>query len=193
MIKINLLPIKAAKRKEYSKQQLILFGLIIFVVALGLWAPSPFPSWTAIESSKLATARTALEKKQHDIAELEKIIGQLSRFQEDKKQLETKLGIIEKLKKGKTGPVRVLDEISIKIPKKVWISSLKEESGPSGRMFVIKGEAVSNEDVSNFMNELGKSKYFSNIQLSFTSRKMLQTEEIEYVEYEIRCNVNYSA
>jgi hypothetical protein len=35
MIRINLLPVRAAKKREFGRQQLILFGLILFGAVLG--------------------------------------------------------------------------------------------------------------------------------------------------------------
>ena len=37
MIKINLLPVRAAKKREFGRQQIVLFGLLLVLAAIGNW------------------------------------------------------------------------------------------------------------------------------------------------------------
>ena len=58
MIYINLLPVRAAKKREFGRQQLILFGLILFGAVLGnyTWWKAEKDSLTALEQ-RIATTR----------------------------------------------------------------------------------------------------------------------------------------
>jgi hypothetical protein len=55
----------------------------------------------------------------------------------------------------------------------------------------MEGIAVDHEDVSAFMKALQKSKYFSNIVLSYSKEK--KSEGASLYEFKITCSVNYAA
>jgi type IV pilus assembly protein PilN len=88
----------------------------------------------------------------------------VNEFTAKKKELEDKLQIIDQLRKGKTGPVRALDDLAREIPNRVWLTKVEEKGGS----VTFEGQAVDHEDVSSFMKSLQKSKYFTNIVLGFS-------------------------
>jgi len=95
--------------------------------------------------------------------------------------------VIDKLEKGKRGPVRVLDELSNAIPKRVWLVSFKEGAGNLS----MTGAAIDNADISEFMRALQKSPYFSDVQLKFTQADV--REGVSVYNFEVGCKVNYAA
>ncbi|MFL5312562.1 MAG: PilN domain-containing protein, partial [Myxococcales bacterium] len=119
------------------------------------------------------------------IAQLEKTIGEVKSITQDKKALEDKLKILDALKKGRTGPVKVMDELATIIPNKAWIIEYSEQNGA----VVMRGLAVTYEDLSAFAQRLKTSKYFANV----TIKKASQKNQGGSVEWEINCNANYSA
>src|SRR6516164_8364546 len=106
MIKINLLPVRAAKKREFGKQQLVLFALILVLAGIlnFFWYSRVEGELTGLDR-QIATTKT-------EIAQLEKTIGEVKSIKEDKKALEDKLKILDTLKKGRTGPVKVMDELA---------------------------------------------------------------------------------
>src|SRR5439155_13155611 len=123
MIHINLLPVRAAKKREFGRQQLVLFVLLLVLAGIGnYFVYNRFESELRSLDKQIATTRT-------EIAQLEKTIGEVKSNKEDKKALEDKLRILDTLKKGRTGPVKVLDELASVIPQKVWILEFSEASG----------------------------------------------------------------
>ncbi len=132
---------------------------------------------------------TALEQRiastRAEIAQLEKTIGEVKSITQDKKALEDKLKILDALKKGRTGPVKVMDELATIIPNKAWITEYTEQGGN----VVMRGLAVTYEDLSAFAQKLKTSKYFANV----TIKKASQKNQSGTVEWEINCNANYSA
>ena len=179
MIHINLLPVRAAKKREFGRQQLILFGLILVGGLLGNY------TWWKAEKDSLNALEQRIASTHSEIAQLEKTIGEVKSITQDKKALEDKLKILDALKKGRTGPVKVMDELATIIPNKAWITDYSEQNGS----VVMRGFAVTYEDLSAFAQRLKTSKYFANV----TIKKASQKSQSGTVEWEINCNANYSA
>lgn len=181
MIRINLLPVRQAKKKEQGRQQLVGIGGVVFlaVVLNALWW------WNT--SSELGDRQKEVARRQAEIQQLEKIIGEVNTITKDKQALEDKLAVLESLKKGRTGPVKLMDALATLMPKRAWLASLEEKGG----QLTLKGGAVTNEDLADLIRELKKSPFFKNP----TLRKAVQQvgKGPTFIEYEIGCGVNYSA
>src|SRR3989440_5458028 len=150
MILINLLPVRAAKKREFGRQQLVLFVLLLVLAGIGnYFVYNRFESELRSLDKQILTTRA-------EIAQLERTIGEVKSIKEDKKALEDKLKILDTLKKGRTGPVKVLDELATIIPQKVWITDYTEQGGA----VALVGQAVSYEDLSQFSKRLKASKHF---------------------------------
>src|SRR5712664_986013 len=153
MIHINLLPVRAAKKREFGRQQLILFGLILVGALLGNY------TWWKAEKDSLTALEQRIASTRGEIAQLEKTIGEVKSITQDKKALEDKLKILDALKKGRTGPVKVMDELATIIPNRAWITEYTEQNGGVS----ITGQAVNYEDLSTFSKKLKASTHFTNI------------------------------
>src|SRR3954462_5318248 len=140
MLHINLLPVRAAKKREFGKQQLVLFVLLLVLAGIGNYFV-----YNRFES-ELRSLDKQIARTKSEIAQLEKTIGEVKSIKEDKKALEDKLKILDTLKKGRTGPVKVMDELATIIPQKVWLNDYTE----SGGTVTMQGSASSYEDLSAF-------------------------------------------
>lgn len=160
MIKINLLPVRAAKKAETLRQQISIAAMsLVFVLIIIGYAHVSIGKRIADINGKIAST-------QEELTLTKAQIGEVSKFKEVKKVLEDKLGVIETLKKAKSGPVKMLDELSRVIPDKLWVDSFKEKGTDIG----IDGVALSNETIAQFMTELEKSTNFKDIELIVTEQ-----------------------
>jgi type IV pilus assembly protein PilN len=124
MIRINLLPFRSARRKENIRKQIsiCLLSVILFVAVMGYFFLNLNNKLGILESDRAEKTKklityTATNKK---IIKLKKTI----------KEIRTKVEAIEELERNKIGPVRLLDEISMAVPKnKLWLRSLDEKEG----------------------------------------------------------------
>lgn len=178
MIRINLLPVRAAKKREFGRQQLILFGLLVVIAGIGNYY------WYSVVDGTLAQRDASIARTRTEIAQLEKTIGEVKSITQDKKSLEDKLKILDALKKGRTGPVKVMDELATIIPSKVWILEYLETAGAVS----MRGSAVSYEDLSTFSKKLKASKHFHEINIRKAAQKPDGT-----VDWDITCTADYSA
>jgi type IV pilus assembly protein PilN len=161
MVRINLLPVRVSKKKEAGKQQLLLFALVL---VLGLFANGWYHK---LRADELDAVEKRVTKTKADIAQLDKIIGEVKSIRVQQQQLQEKLDVLDKLKQGRTGPVRMLDELTSITPKRLWLTKMEEKDGK----VTFTGGATNVEDVSQFMAALKTSKYFADVELKKTEGK----------------------
>lgn len=144
MIRINLLPVRQGKKREMGRQYLVVALFLIACALGGNWF------WY----NQLATERDRNQARIDDtkrrIAELEKVIGEVNNINKRRKEVEEKLAILDKLRKGRTGPVRMLDALATATPKKVTLVEFDEKASA----VKLTGKAASHEDVADFMRGL---------------------------------------
>jgi type IV pilus assembly protein PilN len=97
--------------------------------------------------------------------------------------VEDKIAIIDQLKKNQQGPVRVLDELSRRLPSRVWLVSLSQQ----GNSFSIDGRATTNFDIVDYYNNLKSSAVIEDLEL-IESR---QTTEEKLVVYSFKISFKY--
>lgn len=183
MIRINLLPIRQNQKVQTIRQQLVIGGMLLLATVVACVI------WSAAISSQVDERNQQITQKRNELKQLDKIIGEVNEFTTKKKELEDKLKIIEQLRKGKTGPVKAMDDLATEIPNRVWLTDLNETNGS----VTIDGLAIDHEDVSAFMKSLQKSKYFSGIVLKHSKASKTTSDGVTLYEFQITCKVNYSA
>jgi len=178
MIRINLLPIRAAQKKEKLRSQISILVLCIILVCAGcgaLYVQQMF----AIDSLKEEISD--LNKKN---ADLKKTLGEVADIEKKKKDLEQKLSVLNSLEEGRSGPVRLLDALSNALPvrpDKVWLTQFSE----SGGQIKMDGFGDSEGTVAKFMQNLEASAFYENIELSVTEQSTVGG--IRMQKFSIRC------
>ncbi len=141
MIRINLLSDREAIRKETTRQQVSIFILTICLVLVILGGIQFY------QYRQKKELKQRIQYVQEELKELEKKVGEVEKYKEAKKELETKLQIIERLQKGKMLVLQLLDGIGETIPEKMWLDDL----GFKGGKLSMEGYAVDNETIAAFM------------------------------------------
>ncbi|HSM73288.1 MAG TPA: PilN domain-containing protein, partial [Desulfobacterales bacterium] len=92
--------------------------------------------------------------------------------------------VITNLKSNRKGPVLLLDSLTqLVIPKRMWLTNLEAK----GNGVNIKGIALDNRTVADFMTQLEKSKLFASVNLSTLNQKTIR-EEMNLKSFIITCN-----
>ena len=182
MVRINLLPVRVSKKKEAGKQQLAIIAAVLVAGLLANWA------WGASRASDLKAREAKLARTRDDIAQLERIIGEVKNIKDAQQELQKKLDVLDKLKQGRTGPVRMLDELATVMPRQLWLSKLDEKAG----QVTFAGTAVSIDDVSEFMSRLKQSKYFTKVELKKTTAVKGTGRSERLVNFEITATAKYN-
>lgn len=180
MIRINLLPVRVSKKKEAGKQQLVLFAVLLVGILVGnaLWSKS--------RGDDLATREQKLRRTKDEIAQLERIIGEVKNIKTQQADLKDKLAVLDKLRAGRQGPVRMLDELATVAPKKLHIRKMEEKAGA----VTFEGSAQTIDDVSVFMAALRRSPYFSGVELKKTTSR--PEKQLKVVDFTITATANYT-
>jgi type IV pilus assembly protein PilN len=180
MIRINLLPLRAERKKEDARRIVSVYVLSVALVLLAMG------SWhlTGMRKVSRLDAQVATNKK--EIAHFTKLAEKIKVFQEQKAALEAKLGVIQSLEKSKSGPVHLLDEVASRLPaQRLWLTSLEQVS----QTLTLKGEALDNESIAVYMRQLAGSNYIKNVDLLGAEQKERE-DGTKVMEFSIVCNIS---
>ncbi len=182
MIKINLLPVKEDKLIAEAKGFLVICVIsIVIVVALVV-------SNSSLLAAREQESRERIAEADAEIAKLKSIMGEIKSLKDKKAKLQEKMDMIIKLQEQNIGPVRVLDELSLKIPSnKIWADKLSIK----GNKLELEGKTLENQEVANFMKQLENSLFFSNINLKkVTKDKAVQG--VTVLSYGLNTTVHFA-
>jgi type IV pilus assembly protein PilN len=157
LIKINLLAVDRDRVKRKAKFQIgqkITVGCSLILVAtaliVGWW-------YWSLQSDSAQLTQQILDA-QRETARLQSVIQQVRQFEEQRAQLQQRVTLIEQLRKGQTGPVHLLDQISLSLPDTMWLIELKETAAGD---VMIDGRCTSLTALSDFVSSLEASSYFA--------------------------------
>ena len=183
MIRINLIPSKKSKkRKDSGGQQLLAFFLLVVAAGGGL-----FYWYTQVEE-QLESQTTLVNAKKKDLDGLKKKAGDLTELETRETALKERLKQIEELQRSRVGPVRMLAELSRRIPGRVWVNSIAEKDH---RMTIV-GAGLSYDDVAEFKRGLRESGYFVNIKDMGQEEKPSPIPGVTFVEFKLECDTKYA-
>jgi len=179
MIRINLLIARDVRRKVGLRKEITIFVFVLILVLLLIG----LVQWVYMNQS--SDYQRQINVRNVELEKLQAQKRQIEKFRADKKVLEMKLDLISKLKRNKSTPVRILDELSIHIPERMCLRSLKKH----GAQLEMEGWALDDEVIANFMTSLQRSKYFSGIELIVTERFKPEGAEINVKKFTITSTV----
>lgn len=163
MIKINLLPIRAAKKKETAIQQLVIAGVsvaVIVVVVLSLYF---------VKRVQVSEAKNDIKTSNEKIVLLKAKIGKLEELKTLKEQVKKKLDVLAQLRKNKTGPARRLATLSELTPEQLWLTNYNE----TGQDVKISGIAFTEELIAQYMKSLEGSNDFMSVELLVSEQTLM--------------------
>lgn len=156
MIRINLLPASDEKFIA-SARVFLLFSLVLIVILLVILFAN-----SRILAEREAESKARIEEADREIENLKQIVGKINELKAKKAKLQEKIDMIIKLQEENIGPVRILDELSLKLPStKIWLESI----GLSGNRMQMEGKSLENQEVANFMKQLESSMFFTKVEL----------------------------
>lgn len=163
MIKINLLPVRAAKKKETAFQQITIFCIVVFLVGAVVM------SLYFVKRVQVSAAKNDITAANNKINELKTKIGKLEELKTLKEQVKKKLDVLSQLRKNKTGPAQRLSTLSDITPEQLWLTGYSE----SGADVKISGMAFTEELIAQFMRTLEASTDFMSVELSVSEQSVV--------------------
>ncbi len=178
MIKINLLPVRAAKKKETAVQQIAIFciGVVLVLVV--------FMTTFFVKKMQIADTKNDISAAQDKISELKKRIGKLEELKSLKDQVKKKLDVLNQLRKNKTGPAHRLATLSDSTPDQLWLTSYAE----AGSDIKISGIALNEDLIAAFLRNIEASSDYMNVELLVSEQKEIEGAKIK--RFDISCKLH---
>jgi len=205
-IEINLLPkelIKKSRGITFDKYltYVAAFALILVVLFVGL---------SVFQGIKLKALDAKIAEAQRRTDELKSNIALVDALTELKDKILQRMSAIEALDRNRAVWVRVMEDLSKRVPDYLWLSLLKEEESGKGsasktdsshtitpsapaemptRKVTIEGYSYSLNSLAAFLIQLMQSQYFKNMELQYVKRA--ETKQYKTFSFQLVGDIYY--
>jgi Tfp pilus assembly protein PilN len=185
-IEINLLPVELRKKRKglaFDKSVALLaavFGSLIVLIVLA----------SVFQGIKLKALDAKVAEAQSKVDQYKRNIELVDALVDVKDKLLQRMSAIESLDKNRTVWVRMLEDLSKRVPDYMWLSLLREEPTPLAavtdstadstkvsllienptKRLTIEGYSYSLNSLASFLIQLMGSQYFKNMELEYVRR-----------------------
>ena len=178
MIRINLLPFRAARKRENIRRQITIYALVV-LLTLSVIIYYSFQLTGQLSDLKGEESRINAELNTY-----QNTLKKIAALEKQLKEINTKLDVIKSLEEGKTGPVLLLEQIADAVPEdKLWLKKLQESKGS----LTLTGTAMDNETVALFMNNLEESEHITSVDLKSTTLREMKEYRLNVSDFVLEC------
>lgn len=176
MIRINLLPFRAARKSENIRHQVSMFLLCMTFLFLVM-------AYLQISlSAKVSDLKQDVDKAGAELKKYKKQAAEVDKIKKKLDGLKKRTDVVRELDKNRKAPVLLLDALTqIIIPNRMWLTSLRED----GSKVVISGVALDNKTTADFMVRLETSQLFSSVNLGSVKHQMQNKQKMK--QFQITC------
>jgi len=176
MIQINLLPFRAARKKENIRRQISIFVLLLAFTSVTL------VYYNGTLNDIIQNLESDIQTKKKELATYQKAIQEIKQIRKRLGDLQNKTRIINQLNVNREWPLNFLDSINdLILEKRMWLTYLRL----SGNNINIRGIALDNKTVADFMTRLEESKLYRNINLQTVNQKNIRKYNLK--SFDISC------
>jgi type IV pilus assembly protein PilN len=156
MIRINLLPFRAARKKENIRRQASIFMLSLVFLLIVLF----YHNFSL--TSKVDGLNTKIKQTKEELAKYNKINEEIAEIKKKLDNLNKKMAVMKTLEANRFEPTRLLDVMTqVVVPKRMWFTRLES----TGEKVRIDGIALDNKTVADFMVRLEDCGMFKDVDL----------------------------
>lgn len=132
--------------------------------------------------TKIGKLESKLAKTKEDLKIYEKKAKEVDEMKNQLDLLKMKMDVIANLEKDRKQPLEIIDELSRSIiPKRMWLKEVVSDKSVD-----IKGFAMDNQTVAEFMKNLEKSKYYNSVNLRKIQQQIFKnSSNLRY--FEVTC------
>jgi type IV pilus assembly protein PilN len=181
VIRVNLIDNGDRNRERGRKLAPSGRNLNILCAAILLGAGAGVGWWYWSLHQQAVDLDQAIAAAQQETQRLRSVLDQVKQFETRKTQLQQRVTLIEELRKGQSGPVHLLDELSRNLPDMLWLTELKQQ----GTELTIEGRASSLTSVSDLIGNLERSTYFKP-PVEIVSTQVEQVARGEIVKFSVK-------
>ena len=176
MIRINLLPFRAARKKENIRRQVSIFLLSLAFLLIILF----YYNWTL--GNQVDNLNAKIKQTKAELNKYEKINKEIAEIKKKLSNLKKKMAVMETLEANRFEPTRLLDMMTqVVVPKRMWFTRMESKDSS----VKISGIALDNKTVADFMVRLEKSELFSDVDLNTLKRQKVDSSNLK--SFQISC------
>jgi type IV pilus assembly protein PilN len=178
MIQINLLPVRAKKKRVSVKQVFYVYVASVvatIILIAGIWI------FQEMQVGDLDDRLAQVKKEVEKYAKFDALLQETSK----KVQIiNKKREIIRELQRDRDTVVRLMALISAEIPpEKIWLEKLAQSSNS----LTLDGVALSNESIAEFMRNLESSPYVMKGTVNLTHSRQTVLSNMKLREFQLTC------
>jgi Tfp pilus assembly protein PilN len=186
MIRINLLKPETKEIRETPAEGLPEFkakkkpgvGNLIFLLLVVALA-----GFYLYQKKAMDQERQLLNQAKEEKSKLQYVIAKLDELQKQKASVDKKINLIRELKSQQDLAVRIMDELSKTLPEWVWLNEVSFDS----KNIQIRGNALSNNLIADFIANLESDPYFESVNLIASTQKTSKNDQ--YLEFSLTAGV----
>ena len=176
MIRINLLPFRAARKKENVRRQASIFLLSLAFLLIILFY------YNFSLNSKIGNLSSTIEQTKSELDKYKKINKEIAQIKKKLNNLKRKMAVMEMLEANRFAPTRLLDTMTqVVVPKRMWFTGMQSK----GDKVKINGIALDNKTVADFMVRLENCDLFKEVDLKNLKHKKLRNSKLK--SFQITC------
>lgn len=176
MIRINLLPFRAARKKENVRRQASIFLLSLAFLLIILFY------YNFSLNSKIGNLTSSITQTKSELDKYKKINKEIAQIKKKLNNLKRKMAVMAMLEANRFEPTRLLDTMTqVVVPKRMWFTGMQSK----GKKVQINGIALDNKTVADFMVRLENCGLFNEVDLKNLKHKKLRKSKLK--SFKITC------
>jgi len=176
MIQINLMPVRARKRKENIRQfiSVYLLSIVLLGCVMGYL-------WLSMRS-EIQSLDRRLNQVKGEVNQFAKFDVMLKELKQKKEMIDKKRHVIQDLQSDRDRVVRMLAMLSVETPSdKIWFERL----ALTGNSVTLNGIALSNEAIAEFMRNLESSPYTEKGSVNLVLSRQVEKSTMKLREFQL--------
>jgi type IV pilus assembly protein PilN len=183
MIRVNLLPREEKAQRKAVSIDFKMGDMVLPGAVLGL-AGLVIAGTVMSQRSQINGLQSSISQVDNEARALAPQIARVNQLAQERAELDLRMGIINRLEKGRTQSVRLMDELAKCVPDHLWLSGATQEASGS---LALEGVTYSNLVVSDFMSRLERSPMFANAELEVAEKGNVTDKTV--VKFRLTCQV----
>ena len=170
MIRINLLPFRAARKKENIRRQVSIFMLSLVFLLIS------FFYYNFSLSKKIDGLNANIKHTKTELEKYNKINDEIAQIKKKLNNLKKKVAVMKTLEANRFEPTRLMDVMTqVVVPKRMWFTHLESKENKVN----INGIALDNKTVADFMVRLEDCGLFKEVDLKTLKRTKAKTADLK--------------
>ncbi|MGW8325351.1 MAG: PilN domain-containing protein [Desulfobacterales bacterium] len=184
MIRINLLPYRESRKKESILRQINIFLAVFFIVFVILVF---YSIWLG---NKIEDLNTKIKNTKRLLTQAETQAKKVDQIKNELEKLGHKIDVIKNIEMNRRAPVLLLENMTKMVAeadsdnkpvKRLWFTDFEESGGKVN----IKGIALDNKTIADFMSRLEDSKLYTNVNLKTITQQ--KVNKLNLKKFQIDC------